>query len=372
MSQTLNRYLIKEIRDAMLGIVLILIVVVFSGLLTDVLNKITRGLFPPELILSQMALRVPRALNILLPLAGFLGVILAYTRLYRDSEMAVLRSSGFSELSLLRPVLLFALPLAFVLAMVSLNFAPTAQRVAVDQAEQANREVAVAGLEPGGFLQLPRSHLTVYAGDLEERKAFSDVLIVREQVEGELQIVRAESGSVSTPDRNSPTVLRLQNGQRIDVTLSDDAVERVAFGEAELALPESLQQSRGYQLEDLSNEELHSTREGRAEYRGRLSTPLMLILLMMLAPALARSAPRQVRYDRIVIGVMLYVVYSQSLELAKRLSASGRTPEWLGPWWVHAIFAIGVLFAYRVQIVGAWRAHQVRREIEQSVADQAK
>ena len=39
----------------------------------------------------MIGLRAIDSLNVLLPLAVFLGVLLAYGRLYRDSEMAVLR-----------------------------------------------------------------------------------------------------------------------------------------------------------------------------------------------------------------------------------------------------------------------------------------
>ena len=115
MSPILSRYLIREIAAAMFATAVLLLVVIFCGLLTDVLSKITQGRFPAGLILTQMALRVPMALSLLLPLAGFIGVILAYSRLYRDSELAVLRASGFSELGLLRPVFSFALPLALVI-----------------------------------------------------------------------------------------------------------------------------------------------------------------------------------------------------------------------------------------------------------------
>jgi lipopolysaccharide export system permease protein len=331
---------------------------VFCGLLTDVLGKITAGRFPPDLIVQQMALRIPMALALLLPLAGFLGVILAYTRLYRDSELAVLRASGFSELGLLQPVLTFALPMALVIAFVSVYLAPAAQRVAVDQAEIANRQVAIAGLDPGSFVQLKASGAVVFAGELETNKSFRDVLIVRELEDNHLQIVRAKSGMVSTEKKNAPTLLRLNEGQRTDVILGKNSIERAAFKTAELVLPENLQQNRGYLLEDLPVSELFGQRAGSAELQARISGPIMLILLMMMAPALARSAPRQVRYDRIVIGVLLYLVYSQSVELAKKAMIMGKTPEWIGVWWVHGVFLLALLVVYRAQLVLAWRGRQ--------------
>jgi lipopolysaccharide export system permease protein len=365
-SPILTRYLVKEIRSAMIGAALLLIVVIFSGLLTAVLDKIARGSLPATLLFSQMLLRVPRALILLLPLAGFLGVIMAFTRLYRDSEMAVLRAAGFSELGLLRPVWVFALPLALLLAVVSLYIAPTAQRIAIDQVQLANRQVAVAGLEPGRFVEL-RGGAVVYAGALEQEKSFTDVFVARETEDGELQVVRAERGFVGNQGGNSAAELTLLTGERTAVNLSNNDSERAFFERAQIALPESLQnQDTSYSIDDLPVQDLLSNRAGRAELEGRIGVPLMLLLLMLMAPALARSAPRQVRYDRIVIGVLLYLVYSQTLELAKKSFALGRTPDWLGTWWVHALFAIALLFAYRQQIAAYFRTRQFLSQLQRT------
>jgi lipopolysaccharide export system permease protein len=369
MSPILSRYLIREIAAAMFATAVLLLVVIFCGLLTDVLSKISQGRFPAGLILTQMALRVPMALSLLLPLAGFIGVILAYSRLYRDSELAVLRASGFSELGLLRPVFSFALPMALVIAGISLYLAPTAQRIAIDQAELANRQVAIAGMEPGSFVQLKSSNAVIFAGELVANKAFRDVLIVRTMPADasgheQLQIVRAKSGVLGSERKNAPTVLRLSEGQRTDIVLGQNNIERAAFKQADLVLPESLQQRRGYMPQDMPTQTLLSTPAGRAELQARISAPIMLVLLMLLAPALARSAPRQVRYDRIVIGVLLYLVYSQAIELAKRAMALGKTPELFGVWWVHGLFLLGLIVVYRAQLVLAWRA---RSEFSQVV-----
>jgi lipopolysaccharide export system permease protein len=344
----------------MFAVAALLLVVVFCGLLTDSLSKISQGRFPPALIATQMALRIPMALTLLLPLAGFLGVILGYTRLYRDSELAVLRASGFSELGLLRPVLTFALPMALLIAFIALSVAPTAQRVAIDQAELANRQVAIAGLDAGSFVQLKSSGAVIFAGELETNKSFRDVLMVREEqgIDGApdtLQIVRAKSGQISTARKNAPTVLRLNEGQRTDLRLGANDIERAAFKHADLLLPDTLQQNRGYTIEDQPISALLPTLAGRGELQARLSGPIMLVLLMLLAPALARSAPRQVRYDRIVIGVLLYLVYSQAVVLAKRAMVLEKTPEWLGVWWVHGLFVLALLVVYRAQLVLAWR-----------------
>lgn len=343
MSPVIGRYIRSEIVSTFFAIGILLLIVVFGGLLTDVLSKIARGHFPASLLLPQLALRIPFALTLLLPLAGFLGVLMALSRLYRDAEMAVLASSGFGELSLLRASLRFALPLAAVLLALGVLLSPLAKRLAADLADRANKQLAVAGLEPGRFLELASSGTVVYARTYdEELRQLGDVLIVRERG-GELDVVSAEAGEVTLLDGGA-SQLQLKRGERALIPTDGQGLERAQFDRAELVLPERLQQRRTDPLEIVGAEELlkMSGRPARGEFEARLSPAIQALLLMLIAPLMARSAPRQMRYDRMVIGVVMYLFYSNISSLAKAWYAQGSGPEWLGMLWVHAIMLVVV------------------------------
>ena len=64
-----------------------------------------------------------------------------------------------------------------------------------------------------------------------------------------------------------------------------------------------------------------------------------MLILALLAVPLSHVRPRSGRYGRMVIGVVLYLVYSQTITLAQVWIANGTLPPMLGIWWVHAIFA---------------------------------
>src|SRR3546814_7234304 len=81
--------------------------------------------------------------------------MLAISRLYRDSEMAVLNAVGFGPRQLLRPVALIALPVVLIVGLCSLWAVPYAMRTSRAMVETANRSLLVAGLEPGRFVELP-------------------------------------------------------------------------------------------------------------------------------------------------------------------------------------------------------------------------
>ena len=120
MLRILDRYLLRELALSFAAVGAVLLLVSLGDTVVAVLNQITRGKVPAELMFSLIALRAIDGLNVLLPLAVFLGVMLAYGRLYRDSEMAVLGAAGLDVRGLLRPLALLAIPLMLVLGLVSL------------------------------------------------------------------------------------------------------------------------------------------------------------------------------------------------------------------------------------------------------------
>ena len=77
----------------------------------------------------------------------------------------------------------------------------------------------------------------------------------------------------------------------------------------------------------------------RAELQRRISTPLMALILMLVAVPMARVRPRQGRFGRIGIAILFYFVYSLLLRAADTWVEEGAVPEWVGPWWVHGIAA---------------------------------
>ena len=59
------------------------------------------------------------------------------------------------------------------------------------------------------------------------------------------------------------------------------------------------------------------------------------------AVPLARLRPRQGRFGRIGIAILVYFVYSQLLAAGRAWIEGGSIPEWLGMGWVHLV-AIGL------------------------------
>src|SRR6478735_11917420 len=139
-----DRYLLRELAGGFLAATAILLLVMVGGAVADLLSKIAKGRIPADLLFTLIALRTVGTLAILMPLAVLLGVLQAYGRLWRESEMAVLQSSGLDLAGLLRPLALFVLPTMFLLGAVSFWLGPAADRLAARLLTEANRSLIVA------------------------------------------------------------------------------------------------------------------------------------------------------------------------------------------------------------------------------------
>ena len=87
-------------------------IVLLGTYLGDMLNDIVDGRMPAGFMSMQLLLHMPETLGNILPLTGFVAVMWGLGRVYRDQEMAVMRSSGCGWRPLLKPWFRLVLPLA--------------------------------------------------------------------------------------------------------------------------------------------------------------------------------------------------------------------------------------------------------------------
>lgn len=80
-----------------------------------------------------------------------------------------------------------------------------------------------------------------------------------------------------------------------------------------------------------------------AEMQWRLSVPIATVLLALLAVPLSRSRPREGRYGRIAIGLLVFIIYLNLLSAAKAWTEEGAISPMLGLWWVHGCMVLFTL-----------------------------
>jgi lipopolysaccharide export system permease protein len=298
---------------------------------------------PAGFISMQLLLHMPEALGNILPLAGFVAIMWGLGRLYRDQEMAVMRSSGFGLKQLLKPLFSLVTPLAVMLLLLGLLIAPTAAQMAEKQLEQAFRSAAVWGLQAGRFHVLRAGDLVIYAEAIEEDGTTLRNIFIKQRDGQREQVWVAKKGrywmDASTGDR----YLILEEGKVTDVAPGQLDLRVLSFARNDLRLPEpEFRKRKKTRIDTQPSLELFrdGATESIAELQWRLSPAISVIILGLLAIPLAHSEPREGRGIRIILGILVYLLYGNMIYLCRSWVADGHLPAYIGLWWVHIVFLL--------------------------------
>ncbi len=332
----IERHLLRQFAETFAAVAIVLLLVSLGGLLADLIGEIARGKVPAALLLSQLGLRSIRFFTMVLPLALFVGLLMAVGRMYAENEMSVLASVGLGPQQLWRPIVLISLPVVFVVGLASLWLAPWSARTAEKMIEAANRSFLVAGLEPGRFVELPGRAGVLYVSELTPDGTRFKQLFVQRERDGRLDIITAHGGDLQLIGETQ-RILRLDEGFRVEGAPGARDFRMMHFERNEIRVPDREAPKSMDDFEATPTFELlrASSPAASGELHWRLGTPLFAVLLALLALPMARSEPRTPRYGRLIAAFLAYLVGMNSLILGTSAIAAGRVPGWLGLWWLH-------------------------------------
>src|SRR5262245_66366609 len=111
---------------------------------------VTPGL-PAAQILRLLGFLMPAFLELTVPMAMLLAILIAFGRLSADAEMIAMRSSGLSIYQLIPPVILFVLMTVIITAGLSMYARPWANHNLKLELWDIARTRASAGLKPQAF-----------------------------------------------------------------------------------------------------------------------------------------------------------------------------------------------------------------------------
>lgn len=350
MGKILGRYVLREIVTAWLAVTAVLLVVLLANQVAFVLQRAAVNQYPQDVVLELIGLGALQNLSLILPVGLLLGIVLALGRLHHDSEMAAALACGAPPRLLFRPLALFALLVSGALAWLTLSVSPQATTLAVDLRSAALRAGQFAPLAPGRFRSFGSGNAVVYAEDVNADGTLANVFIEHNLgPRVEVALARRARHSV-TPDGMVHT-LTLYDGERFEGVPGSAEFRRVRFREhvVPVQVPPAAAGVRGLDAQPTLQLVGSADPRRRAELEWRIATPVMCLILAALAVPLARLRPRQGRYARVWLAVVVYFVYSNLIAAGKVWLERGRLPTWLGLWWTHALVVALVLLVVERQ-----------------------
>ena len=332
----LDRYLTREFAQSVLAAFVVLGLISLGGVFADLLSEIARGRVPAGLMLSQLGLRLVNFLPILLPLSLMLGLLLAIGRLYRDSEMPVLASVGIGPGRLLRPLMMVVVPAVVVVAICSLWLGPAAQRLGDRMVWEANRNLVITGLEPGKFIALPNNGGVIYVGAMSPDGTRFSRMFVHRASGNRIDVSTSMTGALSL-DADGSRYLKLEEGFRVEGPAGEGRDYRLMrYASNELRMPDIEAKRAEDDPVVLPTPDLlgDARPEAAAQLHWRIAPPLLTLAFALIAVPLARAAPRQARYGRVLVAFLGYLVGMNLTVLGTQWIEEGRMPAAAGLWWL--------------------------------------
>ncbi len=287
----LDRYLFREFTQSFLATLIILLMVSVGGVMADLLGDVADGKVPARLLLSQLGLQFLNYMPYIIPLALMLGLLLAFSRLYRDSEMAVLTAAGIGPRRLLRPLLMLVVPVVVIVGLCSLWLGPWALRTAQNMLEHANRSLVVSGLDAGKFTVLSSGAVVYVSGLSPDGTGLSRVFMHRAK-DGRIDVVTAKSGQMFFEgERNR--YLRLDDGFRVEGPDGPGLDYRlIRYKANEVALPDRADtlDKDDPSLQPTSNLLGDARPAANAQLHARLTPPLLALAFALLTLPLLAAA----------------------------------------------------------------------------------
>ena len=335
----ISRYILRETFAAWLIVVAVLLTILMTKQFADILGDAAAERLPRDAIWSIFGLTTMRYVTLLTPIALFLGVMLALARLNRDCEMAALSACGVGPGRLLLPVLTLTVVLAAVLAWFSLFLNPAASARIDAIKQKAQQEMHLGALEPGKFMSPDNGRTVLYAREVVENRLVDTFL--EQQLGDRVVVTLADRGERIVDPGTGAVSFVLRDGRRYEGVPGDNEFLVVEFDEHGIPIrrnteEEVVETALSKPTSALLRSQLPAD---RAELEWRLSVPISVLVLALLAVPLSRSAPREGRYAKLGIGLLAYIVYANALSIARIWVEREAVPNWLGLWWVHVAAA---------------------------------
>ena len=357
----LQQALRRELAYTAGAVFLVMLTFMLTSLVIRILGMAANGKASPNDVLMLIGLATIGYLSILLSATLFISTLIVLTRWYKDSEMVVWFSAGISLRDLVKPVLQFAAPfivLALLLGMFAWPWANQQSALFRDRFEQRGVMSMIAA---GRFIEPAKANYVLFIEGMDPDMKHARNVFVANSEADKIGVALAHQGKFETMP-NGDRLVVMENGRRYSGTPGQIDYRIVEFEryavkvdnkppEAESKLPPKSRDT----IELIRN----PTRENLGELIWRISLPILAFNFVMIAIPLAYVNPRLGRYTPLVFAVLIYLTYSNLVNLTQSWVRNGSVPFWLAWWPIHLTVFLGALLLFRYRqnrSLGGWRA----------------
>ena len=338
-----HKTLLRELTSTALATFLVLLGIVLTTQLVRLLALAAGGSITSTSVIALLGFTSLGLLPTLLSLTLFIAVLMTLSRAYRDSEMVVWFSCGVSLTRWVKPVLMFALPLVFTIAVLALVLSPWAAGKAEDYRKNLDSRDDASTISPGVFRESRQADRVYFVEAASGSDNRVDNVFVSSTQHGKTGVMVAKQGFQETAP-NGDRFLVLLNGHRYEGE-PGHADYRIYEFERYAVRVETQEAVRAPGTKNMQTLELIEQGEPRhlGELSWRIGLPVSALLLALLAIPLSFVNPRGGRSINLIVAVLVYMVYVNLLSVIQAYIAQSRLPLAPGLVVVHAVVALLLL-----------------------------
>lgn len=293
---------------------------------------LNRGL-PAHTFFYLAILMLPMVMSVLLPVALFIAVVFAYTKMTMDSELVVLQACGMSHTNLARPALAVTAGVLALCYLLNLYLMPLSYREFKDLQFSIRHNYSSVLLQEGAFNTVADG-VTVYMRERHGDGELLGILVHDERIPEKPVTMMAERGALVQTAEGPRVVMVNGNRQAVERTqerLSILYFDRytVDFATANPISAERWREPRERYIHelfmpDLSADDQRNANNLRAEAHQRLSSPLLAaaFVLIGLAAILAGEFNRRGQVRRILWATSVTILTELAYLGAVNLTAT--------------------------------------------------
>lgn len=338
----IDKYIAKELLTAFLSVIFVLLIIVLSTEVVHLLKWVSQGVIPLRVFFSYLLNSLFEFSVVLIPLSLLMAILLAFGRLYRDSEMAAIMSAGIGPVQWYKPLMLIAIPTTLMLLVLMLYVKPliTHQRalLAAELQSQAEVDTLLIGqfnrAGNGGVLFL----------ESENKKSHQIKNVFFQQHRDDISHVDLATSTSSYYNEDGRRYMMMHGGMHYVGNAGEADFKIIKYKDYGIHIDRKRVEAHlSEKSKTVSELWASSSLVDRAELQWRFTLPLATIIVAFMALPLSHTDPRSGRYAKLAVALILYLVYSNLLGVGRTWIVQEKVPVWVGTWWVH-IIAIMVTF----------------------------
>jgi lipopolysaccharide export system permease protein len=362
LGRLLERYILREMIASAFAVTLVLVLILLTNEGARVLSRAADNQYPRDMVVALIGLGALQHLPILVPIGLLLGMVMAFGRLYHDSEMTAALACGVGMARVYAPVIIVGIVVAAVLAWLSLAVGPASMARVLALRSAAVHAGQLAKVTPGRFRSFGGGSTVVYAQDALPDGTLTDVFVERDRG-GRVEVALAQRARHAVAADGQSLTITLYDGERLE-GVPGSTQYRIITKFTELTIPVQMPPLRDGpgDLDAAPTRELigATALDRQAQLQWRIALPIMCLVLAVLAVPISRLRPRRGRLSRVWLAVLLFILYFNLLSAGRVAIEHGTLPAAAGLWWTHVVVVITVLLITQLPVWLARMRHRAQ------------